>query len=182
MLIHDVVIDVGESSVTCALLFGRTPSGKTWVLDEWVHDHRLSGKLTERQLVGAIIHAWPGVKIHSYMVDPAAKRFRVELQRQLGPHAIVGKAENDWDEGVEEVNYWFASDALYIDGDRCPQLLDTAGALTWDEEQAEIGNDVPTKVADHLTDCLRYGVLTRAIHEAGGREVWEAKRRQARDT
>ena len=70
----------------------------------------------------------------------------------------------------------------YIDGDRCPQLLDTAGALTWDEEQAEIGNDVPTKVADHLTDCLRYGVLTRAIHEAGGREVWEAKRRQARDT
>ena len=184
MVAYDVVIDVGESSVTCALLCGRTASGKTWILAEWVYDHTLSGVMAERALVAGI-RQWAtegGRRIRSWIVDPAAKRFRQELVRQLGDGAIVGKAENDWEDGYQEVNFWFASDALFIDGDECPQLLDTLGALVWDQDQAEIGNDVPVKVADHLTDCLRYLVLTRAIHEAGGRKVWEARKRRRKES
>ena len=101
MVAHDVVIDVGEASVTCALLCGRTPTGATWVLDEWVHNHVIDGVLTERELVGAIRRQFSGHVIDSYIVDPAAKRFRQELLVQLGPSANVGKGENDWAEGVE---------------------------------------------------------------------------------
>lgn len=179
---HDVVIDVGEASVTCALLCGRTATGKSWILDEWVHDHSTQGRLSERDLVSRIRHAWPGVVIGSWIVDPAALRFRQELLRQLPKGSAVGKAYNDWDEGVWETNHWFASEALYIDGDKCPETMATIGALVYDEDQAAIGKDVPVKVPDHLTDCLRYYTLTRAIHESGGREAWEANRKQMRET
>ena len=61
------------------------------------------------------------------------------------------------------------------------RLMANLGALIYDEEQAALGKDVPVKIPDHLTDCLRYLVLTRAIHEAGGRTVWEARRKASRE-
>ena len=182
MVAYDVVIDVGESSVTCALLSGRTASGKTWILDEWYYDHSEHGHRTVRSMVGEIRMAFIGYDITSWIVDPAAKTFRLELIRQMGSQTVVGKAENDWIEGVEEVNLWFERDGLHIWGEHCPKLLDTIGKLVYDVEKSEMGEDVPVKVPDHLTDCLRYLVLTRAIHEAGGRQVWEARRKQSRET
>ena len=106
MVAYDVVIDVGESSVTHALLLGRTPTGVTWILGELRHDHIRHGVLKEREMVAKIRRAFAGIMVDTWVVDPAALRFRQELLNQLGPDAIVGKAENDWDEGVEEVNMW----------------------------------------------------------------------------
>ena len=181
MAAYDVCIDVGESSVTAAILFGRSSSGRTWALDEWVFDHQERGQLSEERLVAELREAFGGFDISAWMVDPAAKSFRMELARQLGPAAAVGKAENDWTDGVQEVNHWFASDGLRIWGDRCPTLMETVGALVYDEAKSEQGEDVAVKVPDHLTDILRYYVLTRAIQEHGGRKIWLARKAQMRE-
>ena len=175
MAAYDVVVDVGESAVTHALLAGRTTTGKTWILDEWRYDHLRSGVLSVRAMVAAMRRHWADVPVHTWIVDPAALGFRQELLAQT--RGRVGKAENDWDEGVQEVNHWLGVGALKIHGDAVPELMRELGELTWDADQGLIGKDVPVKSPDHGTDALRYLVLTRAIHEAGGREVWEANRR-----
>ena len=177
-VLYDVVIDVGESSVTHALLSGRTASGITWIIDECRHDHLLEGVLTEREMIAKIRRQFAGYDIYSWIVDPAAKRFRIETMSQLGTHARVGKAENDWQEGFEEVNYWLAAGALKLWGDRVPYLMGEIGALVWDEEQAAAGKDVPVQTPDYGTDCMRYLVFTRAVHESGGREAWNIARKR----
>lgn len=180
-LAYDVVIDVGESSVTHALLFGRYADGSTWVLAECRHDHRIEGLLPARSLVAKIRRAFAGVEIATWTVDPAAKNFRHELISQLPPQSIVGKAENDFVDGVEEVNYWLTRGALHLYGENLPHLMDEIGEYVWDEDASEKGDDKPVPTPDHGCDCLRYGVFTRTIHESGGREAWEAEKRRRRE-
>ena len=180
LVAYDVVVDVGESSITHALLSGRTLDGQTWIIDECVHNHLLEGVLTDREMVAKVRRHFGGFEIHSWIVDPAAKRFRQELLAQM-PNAIVGKAENDWEEGVEEVNHWIGVGALKLWGERLPHLMSEIGALVWDEDMAEAGKDVPIKTPDHGTDAMRYLVFTRAVHEAGGRKAWEIQRQRRKE-
>ena len=176
----DVAIDVGESSVTHALLAARTTHGNTWIIGECRHEHVSEGVLKERELVAKIRRAFSGYDITSWIVDPAAKRFRKELLNQM-PGARVGKGVNDLKEGIEEVNLWVAADALHIWGDKCPHLIAEIGALVWDDQQAAAGKDVPIDTPDHGTDALRYLVATRAVHESGGYDAWLATRRRQRE-
>lgn len=176
----DVSIDVGESSVTHALLSGRTRDGKTWIIDECRHHHIEEGVLNDREMVAKIKRAFSGwakpLEINSWIVDPSAARFRQEMVNQ-GLRS-VGQAENDYREGIDEVNYWINTGALRIWAERVPHLMNELGALVWDEEQSEKGNDVPAATPDHGADALRYLVLTRTIHEIGGRKMWEARRKR----
>ena len=56
----DVVIDVGESSVTCALLSGRTATGRTWTRDERYCDHSEYGHRTpSNRFSNWTISIWP---------------------------------------------------------------------------------------------------------------------------
>lgn len=181
MVAYDVAIDVGESSVTHALLAGRTASGMTWIVAESRHDHVTQGTLSEREQIHKIMRDFDGPLIHSWIVDPAAKRFRQELLRQLGHGAQVGKAYNSFTEGVEEVNYWLSIPSLRFYGEQVPHLMAELGGLQWDEGAAEKGRDVPVESPDHGTDALRYLVLTRAIHEAGGHDAWQASRRRMKE-
>lgn len=188
MAAYDVTIDVGESSVTCALLMGRTADGHTWVLDEWVYDHSVRGAISEEAQVSMIREhfAWtrstPPGGIATWTVDPAAKRFRQEIMRQLPHGAQIGKGANEVMDGIQEVNHWFATGVLHIWGERVPLFMSTVGALTYDEERSEMGEDAVVKIPDHLTDCFRYYVLSRAINEMGGRKVWQARRDAMKET
>jgi len=173
MLAFDVAVDVGESSVTHALLAGRNGKGETIVMAECRHDHARQGALEERELVAKVRRAFAAYPVTSWIVDPAAKSFRVELEQQLGGNGKVGKAENDFIEGVNEVNHWVAREALFVYPEGVPQLCAEVEALSWDPKAAERGEDVPIKTPDHGTDALRYLVFTRAVHEAGGRKFWE---------
>ncbi|WP_420431358.1 terminase large subunit domain-containing protein [Candidatus Poriferisocius sp.] len=181
MLVHDIAIDVGESSVTHALLIGRTATGVSWIVDELRIDHQLHGQLEPRELV-AKIRRWATTyapKVASIIVDPAALAVRQEFATQYqGSPTTVGKAMNDWDEGVAETNLWLDTRALKIWGARCPELLRELGQLVWDEDQSMIGKDIPVPSPDHGTDAMRYYCLTRAVHEFGGKKVWEAQRRE----
>ena len=178
---YDVAVDVGEANVTHALLSGRTADGKTWILGEWRHDHVAQGKLREAALIAKLRTYFSGYDVHSWIVDPAAKTFRQELLKQLGPKGNVGKAYNDWTEGVEEVNHWIATESLFLYGRNLPYLMAEIGSLIYDAEQALLGKDVPVKVPDHGTDAMRYLVLTRAVDEAGGRRTWEAIRQRRKE-
>ena len=171
----DVVIDVGESSVTHALLTARTVTGETWIIDECRHHHIEEGVLDDREMIAKIRRAFSGHDIYSWIVDPAALGFRQALATQL---RRVGKAYNDWEEGVEEVNHWIGVRALRIWAERVPHLMAELGALVWDEDASEKGKDVPVATPDHGADALRYLVLTRTIHEMGGRKAWEIKRKR----
>ena len=175
MLVYDVAVDVGESSVTHALLAGRNAKGETWVIAECRHDHAKQGALEERDLVAKVRRAFAAYPVTTWIVDPAAKSFRVELEQQLGGVGVVGKAENDFIEGVNEVNHWVAQEALYLYESGVPYLCREIEALSWDPKAALQGVDQPIKTPDHGTDALRYLVFTRAVHEAGGRKYWERR-------
>ena len=180
MIVYDVALDVGESSVSHALLIGRTNTGVSWIVDELRIDHQLHGQVEPRDLVNRIMR-WADAPLASVIVDPAALAVRQEFSSQMSERrlkTLVGKAENDWNEGVAETNLWLDTRALKIWGERCPELLRELGQLMWDEEQSQIGKDVPVKSSDHGADAMRYYCLTRAVHEFGGRKVWEARRRE----
>lgn len=190
----DVVVDVGESSVTHALLSARTSEGETWIIDECRHHHVEQGVLSEREMVSKIRRTFSHQKINyvtrpdgikrehydhmvtSWIVDPAALRFRQEMIAQ--GLSGVGKAYNDFTEGVEEVNHWIARKALRIHAEKVPHLMAELGSLVWDEKRSEVGDDVPEPTSDHGADALRYLCFTRMIHDMGGRKAWE--RRQKR--
>lgn len=178
-LAFDVSIDVGEATVTHAVLTGRNVDGETWVIGECRHDHQRQGVLTVRDLVTKVRRSFADYDVHSWMVDPAAKAFREELEAQL-PDANIGKAENDFYEGVEEVNHWVARDALFMIEDEVPHLIAEIAAYVWDKDKAEKGIDEPKKTSDHGCDALRYMVFTRTVHEAGGRRLWERKEGKTR--
>ena len=178
MVTYDVSIDVGEASVTAALLSGRTVDGKTWIVDEYYHNHVEKGVLTEAQLVAGIRRKFQWATPRVWIVDPSAKSFIGELMRQLQRTNNIGRAITDWNEGVAEVNHWIASGALFVDGAKCPNLMKESGMLIFDENKALIGEDSVVPVPDHACDALRYLVLTRAVQEAGGKKAW--KQLQAR--
>ena len=178
--VYDVSVDVGEARVTAALLSGRTADGRTWILDEVTHDHVREGVLSESELVAKIRRAFSGYEVNAWIVDPAAKRFRQEMLRQM-PDARVGKAVNHFDEGVEEVNHWLASDALFVWGEKVPQLMTENGEYVWDPDMAKIGRDEPVKIRHDLLDCLRYLIMTRTVDELGGMEAWLRRERQRKE-
>lgn len=176
----DASVDVGESSVTHALLYGRDHDGDTWVIDECRHDHIVEGVLSIRGMVAKVrrefAHWGP---IHSWTVDPSALTFRQELLAQGEPN--VGKAHADWTEGHQEVNHWIGLEALLLVEKSVPHLMNELGALVWDDDAADKGDDKPIPTSDHGTDTLRHYVLTRTIHESGGRRAWEARKRHERE-
>lgn len=174
---YDVVVDVGESSVTHALLVARCGDGTAWIIDECRHHHLQEGVLDERQMIAKIKRQFAGVDIGLWIVDPAALSFRQALAA-VESRVPVGKGYNDWTEGVQEVNHWINLRAIRLVESRLPHLMAELGALVWDEDQADKGNDVPVKTPDHGTDALRYYVLTRTIHESGGRKAWEARKKR----
>ena len=171
---YDISVDVGSASVTHALLAARTTDGHTWIIDEWRHDHT-HGQMTDAACIRAIGAQWGHLPIANWIVDPAARSFRREVQRQYHD-AVVAKAANDWLEGVEEVNAWLSTGHLHFYAPRLPHLLAEIGGLVWNPDRALIGEDVPIKTSDHGTDALRYVILTRAIDETGGRAAWELQR------
>lgn len=179
-VVLDGSVDVGESSVTHALLYARGARGQTWVIDECRHDHIAEGVLSARQMVAKVRRKFAHWgRVHSWTVDPSALAFRQELLSQGGLN--VGGGENDWTEGHQEVNHWIALESLRFVEKNVPELMNELGALTWDEDAAGRGEDKPVPTSDHGTDTLRHYVLTRAIHESGGRKSWEAKKRYERE-
>jgi len=177
MAAADIVIDVGESGITHALLCGRSDSGVSWIVDEFRHDGRAHGQVKPREIIGRMMRHWAhGPPISSWIVDPAALNFRQELAAIVGAGRI-GKAANDWSEGVAETNHWLDTGALKIWGDKVPHLCREVGELIWDEDRALLGEDKPVPSPDHGADAMRYYCLTRAIQEFGGRKVWEEQRK-----
>ena len=142
-----VALDAGTAGVTAALLFVKHEGG--WVVaDEYYHDAKRLGELTDDEHTGAILDKWD---VERWVVDPAAASIKAQLRRA---QQRVGNAQNDIIEGCQAVRNALFTGRLLV-GSRCRELLSEMGSYVWNPV-----TDKPAPTArDHACDALRYGVM-----------------------
>lgn len=161
-----VAMDYGTSNPFHALLFGLTPGGTVYVIDEWRWDSRSTNKQKTDAQYSAEVRAWldkRGIVPDWQWVDPSAASFI----RQLYDDGVPGvrAADNEVLDGIRVVSRGLASGRVKILS-RCRHLLDEIPGYVWDEKAQARGEDKPHKQNDHGVDALRYGLMST-------RQVWE---------
>ena len=162
-----VPIDVGSATSTHAILVGKFPSG-LWAVDEWVHNGKEDGQLSDYKQVTDMLDRWHDISIAGYIIDPAANSFQLQLQEQQTQPVI--HAINDVIPGIEITRTMLARGMFNI-SPNCPILLQQVGNYVWDENASERGEDKPVKNDDHGPDAMRYFNYTYTLYagqESGG--------------
>lgn len=99
-------------------------------------------------------------KLESYkglIIDPSAESLKVAHERS---GELVINAKNDVRPGIGMVSTLFALGHIFINQDRCPNLVAELGLYQWDPKKSEAGKEEPIKQNDHSCDALRYGIYT----------------------
>lgn len=160
-----VGIDYGTNNPTAALLLGLGFDGCLYLVDEWRHDGRTSGRWTDNQLVQGIT-AWLNDRhlptggqptVEYLVVDPSAASLQTELQAQ-NHHNLRG-ADNRVVFGVQQVATLLHTKRLFVT-DRCRGWIEEIPGYSWDDKAAKLGEDKVKKGADHSLDAGRYAVAS----------------------
>lgn len=147
-----VGFDLGIEGITAAVLVVAAPYG-FHILDEYWHDGRQMGVLTDEMHMERILAKWQPT---GWVPDPSAVSFKAVL-RQHGQlvKSAPKPTPRDVMTGIQVVNNALHADdatgkRLTIDA-RCVRLLSEASAYVWNPV-----TDKPVKQNDHACDAMRY--------------------------
>jgi PBSX family phage terminase large subunit len=161
-----VGLDYGTSNATAALLVGLGSDGCLYVTNEWRHDGRTQGAISDGQISQRLQrwlrtltvpgHRDMGVEAPPLIIDPSAASLRTQLRDD---DVSFKRAHNKVLSGIRIVANLLAADKLRIHRG-CTGLLDEMASYVWDPKASLLGEDRPLKQDDH--GCLIAGtpVLT----------------------
>ena len=157
-------IDPAPTSTTAALYGRFDPDGNLWLVGEFYkQDVRVS----------EVCDATRG-KCKDWLIDPAAKSFKSatkmgNLYSLFDEYTDYGFAplpyENDVYAGINRVAEYFKAKKIKIVKGSCPNLEEELIRYHWSEQRetvSGVSKPAPFKVKDHLCDCLRGLVMSRA--------------------
>ena len=155
--------DYGTQNSTVFLLIGITRSRKVYVLDEYFHSGRDSGR--QKSPSEYSIDYQNFVKKHekNYRIarcylDSAATHFFAQLYKD-GVRGIV-KAKKDVLPGIAAVQNLIAQNRLYVHKN-CKHLIKELQSYSWKDGS----EDTVIKVQDGCVDALRYGIYSARYHD-----------------
>jgi hypothetical protein len=152
-------VDYGVHNPFSAGLW-RVGEGKAWRVDEFYHDGRQKGQLTDEQYCDALEKLAGGRPIQAVIIDPSAASMIAALR--LRGRFPVRKAKNAVLPGIRLVANLLKADIMKIS----PQCRDTIREFRlyrWEDQE---GKDGVVKENDHAMDDIRYfcaSVLRRKI-------------------
>lgn len=148
-----VSVDYGISNPFVALLW-TVRDGVAYCCDEYSHDGRKSGRLTDQEHYDRMREMIAGRYVDGIVVDPSATSF-IETVLRSGEYRVDG-ADNHVNEGIANVSTAMSTGCLRI-SKRCKTLLQELGEYRWDERAKA---DRVVKENDHACDAMRYFVQT----------------------
>lgn len=161
-------IDYGTTNPYADLLIGLGTDNRLYVASEYRWDSRAQrrkktdveySQARKRWLAG-VPHPQTnvlGVQPEWTVVDPSAASYIEQLHRD-GVHGVT-PADNSVLDGIRTTGSLLAAGVLLIH-ESARGLIEEIPGYSWDDEEAEKGEDVPIKQDDHSVDALRYGVRT----------------------
>ncbi|MFC5587566.1 PBSX family phage terminase large subunit [Sporosarcina soli] len=169
-------IDYGTSNPTAFILIGikyqDDGSNKYYIMDEYYHDGRKDGQLTDKQHYANLKKFVRESKIlqkhikrnpmfnpnhMTIYLDPSAASFKAEIHDE-GLFRVV-EADNDVLNGIRTVQSMISSESLYVHND-CENVKKEFASYVWDSKAGNKGIDKPIKEHDHALDGIRYVVYT----------------------
>lgn len=149
-------IDHGTANATVFLLTGLGEDGRLYLIDEYYHSGRDTGKQKSPAQYSKEFRKWlnnHGVQPDRIFIDPAAEAFIVQLWSDGVKR--ISQADNAVKTGIELVSSIIGNDLLRVHR-RCKNTLKEFASYVWDEKAQERGEDKPIKQNDHAMDALRY--------------------------
>lgn len=179
-------LDYGTTNPFVLGLWGES-GGKSWRIDEFVHDSSKKGQKTNGQYVADIAEflgeysRFYNLPIEELILDPSAASFKADLNDQetddeghrawRSLNIAVKDADNAVDEGIKTVaNRLYRG--LIVICKRCKRWLGEVGVYAWDTNAQARGIDQPIKKDDHAMDDTRYGIYTRR-NRASVSSAWD---------
>jgi PBSX family phage terminase large subunit len=159
-----VGVDYGSTNPFHAISIGLGVDGRLYATAEYRYDSKTARRSMTDVEYSAALRGWMNdghIRPQYLVVDPAAKSFRVQLDRD-GQDVLKGN--NSVLDGIRTVASLLHLGALRIHKS-CEWLITEIPGYSWDDEKALKGEDAPIKVADHGVDALRY-----ALHST--RSIW----------
>lgn len=157
-------IDPAQTGTTGALSARFDKDGNIYIISEYYEQNVRASEVCD---------ALRG-KSRNWLIDPAAKAFKTSVKQGalyslFDEYTDYGFApvpyENDVEAGINRVGEFFKTKRIKIFRGCCPNLEAELALYHW-AEQRETVNGVskpsPFKVKDHLCDCLRGIVMSRA--------------------
>jgi len=163
-----VGVDYGTNNPTAVELLGLGMDARLYLVDEWRHDGRISGRWTDANLVSHMrkwleadhIPANDGraePRIEWVIVDPSAASFQQECIEQR--ISRLTNADNRVLPGVQLTSSMLSTGRLIVSS-KCRGFIEEAPGYSWDPDQTKKGKDVPIKSEDHSLDAARYALQT----------------------
>lgn len=144
---YAVSIDYGTANPASFGLWGRK-DGVWYRVDEYYHDGRRDGSLTDGEYVEALGRLCGARRIEAVIVDPSARSFIVALRRA---GYKVRPAINDVADGIRVTSAMLKEGRLRI-GRGCRNAWREFALYAW----ADGAGDRVVKVNDHAMDEIRY--------------------------
>jgi PBSX family phage terminase large subunit len=149
--------DVGTQNAT-VFLDCWDDGDVVWILDEYYHSGKKSGKQKEPSEYADDLEKFIGDEYpRAVIVDPSAAGFKVILRnRGLRPK----DADNEVLEGLRLTATAIAKRKIRVHKYNCPNFLKEVTGYVWDEKAVMRGVEQPLKHEDHCMDSLRYYIKT----------------------
>lgn len=128
--------------------------GVACLCDEWYHDGRADGQMTDEELYGGMREMIGGRYVDEIVVDPSASSF-IEVIRRHGEYDVL-KANNDVLKGIRTVSQAMGAGCVRI-SPKCKDAIRELGLYRWDDKAAK---DSVAKTDDHAMDAMRYVIVT----------------------
>lgn len=145
-----ISVDYGTRNPFSAGLW-RVGEGKAWRVDEFYHDGRQKGQLTDEQYCDALEKLAGGRPIQAVIIDPSAASMIAALR--LRGRFPVRKAKNAVLPGIRLVQSLLEAQVLQF-SPKCENTIREFSLYAWEE------GDKPRKENDHAMDDIRYFCMT----------------------
>jgi PBSX family phage terminase large subunit len=159
-----VGVDYGTSNATTFILIGLGSDERMYVIKEYYHSGRESGKQKSPSDYSRDFRRWWDERLFAadmsrykpeyIYIDPSAQAFIVQLWQDDRTLPIAA-ANNDVKDGIELVSSIMSSDKFRVHRS-CKNVLRELSSYSWDEKASQRGEDKPIKAHDHTLDPIRY--------------------------
>jgi PBSX family phage terminase large subunit len=150
--------DHGTSNATAIYLLGIGQDNRLYVIHEYYHSGRKSGRQKSPAQYSKEFRAWlEKIGSPSYkwlFVDPAATGFIAQLYEDGVQH--LAQADNDVKGRIEFVSSLIGNNLFRVSS-ACPMLIQNLSNYAWDPKAQARGEDTPIKVDDDPVDGMGYG-------------------------